>query len=246
MMVVVIQILELLLSAEQGVKSFAVSFGQTGSIDQDIAIAKALRVVAKKFLSLFDFNDIQIKVVYHQWMGAFPIQRIESEALISIGALIASMVNVDKIVTKTYHEAHGVPSIEANTEGIRLVKYIFEHFKSVGNFKSERSIIEEELIISESEYLLNSIFESKASTIWECIFQSVIQGKIDIPFSPHSENSNKLLTIRDKYHAIRIVNPGNVPITQTNLKIEKDLLGQNKKEESLFYKKLLDDIILMV
>ncbi|MBL6970297.1 MAG: methylaspartate mutase, partial [Campylobacterales bacterium] len=45
---IVIQICEMLLSLEEGVKSFSVSFSQTGSLNQDVVTAKVIRAMAQK------------------------------------------------------------------------------------------------------------------------------------------------------------------------------------------------------
>ena len=60
--VVAIEILEALLAAEQGVASFAVSFGQTGSLMQDIATASVLRKLARFYLAEMGFGSSR-----HTW-----------------------------------------------------------------------------------------------------------------------------------------------------------------------------------
>ncbi|NOZ90423.1 MAG: methylaspartate mutase, partial [Epsilonproteobacteria bacterium] len=70
--VIVIQLLEMLLSLEEGVKSFSVSFSQTGSISQDIVSANVIKKLARKYADMFGYSDAKIHLVYHQWMGAFP------------------------------------------------------------------------------------------------------------------------------------------------------------------------------
>jgi methylaspartate mutase epsilon subunit len=246
MMVIVIQVLELLSAAEQGVNSFAVSFGQTGSIDQDIATARALRNVATNCLKTFGFDHVQLRLVYHQWMGAFPTEKVEAEGLISVAAIVAAMTKADKIVTKTYQEAIGVPTPQANADGIRLVRYIFEHFTPLGDFQSSRSVIEEQLISSQAMHLLDIIFNMPENNLWESIHHAVSKGIIDIPFAPHSDNNGQLITIRDKYRAIRILKTGNVPFKKEDIELENELLGTLENNSSPLYRKLLDDIILML
>ncbi|MBK8689398.1 MAG: hypothetical protein IPN24_13530 [Betaproteobacteria bacterium] len=72
---VAVEVIESLLAAEQGVKSFAVSFGQTGSLIQDLATATVLRTLSRHYLDQCGFGDVKIHLVYHQWMGQFPQQR---------------------------------------------------------------------------------------------------------------------------------------------------------------------------
>ncbi|MDP1535139.1 MAG: hypothetical protein Q8L92_16310, partial [Rubrivivax sp.] len=104
-----IEIIEALLAAEQGVLSFAVSFGQTGSFIQDVATARVLRKLAREYVDEFGFGAMQLRLVYHQWMGQFPMQRERAAALIAGSALVAGVIGADKIVVKTVDEALGVP-----------------------------------------------------------------------------------------------------------------------------------------
>ncbi|MEA3497831.1 MAG: methylaspartate mutase, partial [Campylobacterota bacterium] len=94
---IVIQIAEMLLSLEEGVKSFSVSFAQTGSLNQDLVTSKVLRKLAQKYAEQIGCGDATINLVYHQWMGAFPRDKFKSDSLIDMGAMIAGMVGADKI-----------------------------------------------------------------------------------------------------------------------------------------------------
>ena len=51
---IVIQLLEMLLSLEEGVKSFSVSFAQQGSMNQDIVTGAVLRKLAKHYAAEID------------------------------------------------------------------------------------------------------------------------------------------------------------------------------------------------
>ena len=104
---IAIEIIEALLAAEQGVKSFAVSFGQTGSFIQDVATARVLRKLAREYLDEHGFGDVRDYLVYHQWMGQFPMQREKAAALIAGSALVAGIVRADKVVVKTSGRSAG-------------------------------------------------------------------------------------------------------------------------------------------
>ncbi len=73
---IVIQLLEMLLSLEEGVKSFSVSFSQTGSMNQDIVMGAVIKKMAKYYAEQINCGDADIHLVYHQWMGAFPMNKI--------------------------------------------------------------------------------------------------------------------------------------------------------------------------
>lgn len=242
-MVVAIEVLELLLAAEQGVKSFAVSFAQTGSLTQDLATAKALRAVASHQLSKFGIRNTVTRMVLHQWMGAFPQERIRADALIVQGAIIASLSNVDKVVVKTRTEALGIPDPQSNSDAVIMTRYAMEICQ--GSLHLTNSTVEEEYeaIESAANYLIDAVINIDNGPLWNCIARAVRRGFIDIPFSPHQENCDKLWALRDNNRNIRVADIGLVPVPISFLEREKKLLARRIFDHSL--DGMIDDVLLM-
>jgi methylaspartate mutase epsilon subunit len=225
-MTIVVQILEMLLSLEEGVKSFSVSFSQSGSITQDIVLSNVLKKASSKFAHSFGFKGVSISLVYHQWMGAFPYNKKNSVALINTSSMIGLMIGADKIITKTQDEAFGIPTKESNSESVHQAKYIVDTLVGIPSISN----IEEELILEEEvNEIMDAVLNDKASTLWRKVFNSIKKGYIDIPFSPHVINNNKLVTLRDKNNNIRIYNKGNLPISAKLEKFEKKQLNKDSK-----------------
>jgi methylaspartate mutase epsilon subunit len=242
---VAIEILEALLAAEQGVTSFAVSFGQTGSIIQDIATAKVLRELTSRYLTDFGFDSVQIYLVYHQWMGQFPSKREKAAALIAGSSVIASMIGADKIVVKTVDEALGVPRVEVNAEAVATVRYVLRTFSCPEPMMSPLVAREAALIESETKRILESVFALPGDVFWESVFRAFRLGYLDVPFSPHADNANKLIAMRDTNGSIRILERGNVPISDVDARHERELLASRDSSDQT-YRRLLADITVMV
>jgi methylaspartate mutase epsilon subunit len=243
---VAIQIIEALLAAEQGVVSFAVSFGQTGSLIQDLATAKVLRQLTRHYLKEFGFEAVATYLVYHQWMGQFPPQRERAAALIAGSGVISSMISADKVVVKTIDEALGVPRVEINAEAVESVKYVLRTFRCGEPLTS--ALVEEEaaLIESEARGILQAIFDLSGDMFWESVFRAFQIGYLDVPFSPHSDNANRLISIRDANGSIRISDRGNVPISDRDARLEQQLLASRVRSSDKTYRQLLADINVMV
>jgi len=241
-MVVVVQILELLLAAEQGVHSFSVSFSQSGSFEQDLATAKALRVTAAHYLNKMKYSA-NVYLVFHQWMGAFPAERSYADALIVNGATIASLCGADKVVIKTRNEALGIPDIDCNIDAMKMTRYAMELCS--GNFNLHNPFIEEEFeaICLAANYVIDKILDSD-DHLWEKISQAVSSGIIDIPFSPHQDNKNKIWTMRDERKGIRVAEQGLIPLPKDFLRREHLLLGTRLNDKSL--NKSLSEILIMI
>lgn len=244
--VIAIEIIEALLAAEQGVISFAVSFGQTGSLVQDIATASVLRKLTRYYLDELGFGTVQTYLVYHQWMGQFPSDRERAAALIACSGLISSIIAADKIVVKTVDEALGVPRAEINAEACDMVGYVLRTFRSAESMTSP--IIEREaaLIESETRSILDAIFGIRGDAFWESVFRAFHLGYLDVPFAPHGDNANKLLSVRDGNGSIRIAAAANVPISDEDAYLESELLQTREDRGDKTYRQMLSDIRVMV
>ncbi|MFT4729426.1 MAG: methylaspartate mutase epsilon subunit [Granulosicoccus sp.] len=227
---IVIQLLEMLLSLEEGVKSFSVSFAQQGSMIQDIVTGTVTRKLADYYAAQIGCEDASIHLVYHQWMGAFPTNRNSADQLINMSTVIASMVGADKIITKTREEAVGIPTKEANAQTVANTQYTLNILGGLPAIVDEQ---EEEILTAEVHAIMEAVFNDPADTLWRKVFNSIKNGIIDVPFSPHIINHNKMITIRDPQKNIRIIERGNVPIPDRCLAYEKSCCDLNKDTTSI-------------
>ena len=227
---IVIQLLEMLLSLEEGVKSFSVSFSQTGSMNQDIVTGAVIRKMADYYAKEIDCEDADIHLVYHQWMGAFPQNKDFAEQLINMSTVIASMVGADTIITKTREEASGIPTKEANAKTVANTQYTLGILNGLPNIVDEE---EEENLTNEVKDIMSAVFNDSADTLWRKVFNCIKNGIIDVPFSPHIINQNEMITVRDKYKNIRIIKRGNVPISDKCYEYEKSKCDLTKDTTSI-------------
>ena len=227
---IVIQLLEMLLSLEEGVKSFSVSFSQQGSMIQDIVTGKVTRQLANFYAAQIGCEDACIHLVYHQWMGAFPTNRDSADQLINMSTVIASMVGADKIITKTREEAVGIPTKEANAQTVANTQYTLRILGGLPAIVDEQ---EEEILTAEVHAIMEAVFNDPADTLWRKVFNSIKNGIIDVPFSPHIINHNKMITIRDAQKNIRIIERGNVPIPDRCYAFEKSCCDLDKDTTSI-------------
>ncbi|MFK8077582.1 MAG: hypothetical protein AB8B84_13430 [Granulosicoccus sp.] len=227
---IVIQLLEMLLSLEEGVKSFSVSFSQQGSMIQDIVTGKVTRQLADYYAAQIGCEDASIHLVYHQWMGAFPMNRDSADQLINMSTVIASMVGADKIITKTREEAVGIPTKEANAQTVANTQYTLNILGGLPAITDEQ---EEEILTAEVHAIMEAVFNDPADTLWRKVFNSIKNGIIDVPFSPHIINHNKMITIRDAQKNIRIIERGSVPIPDRCYEYERSCCDLNKDTTSI-------------
>ncbi len=239
--VIVIQIIEMLLSLEEGVKSFSVSFAQTGSMLQDIVTSNVLKKLARHYADTLGYDDATINLVYHQWMGAFPYNKNYSDSLINTSTVIAAMVGADKIITKTRDEAFGIPTKEANAQAVANVRYTLNMLKGIPAISDEAEEANLELQVRE---MLEAVFNDNADTLWRKVFNAIKRGHIEIPFSPHLINNNKVITVRDDAGNIRFYDRGNLPLSDKSFQFDRDKIRLSENESVV--EKIIHDIGVML
>ena len=244
--IVIVQILELLLSAQKGVQAFMLTFAQTGSIVQDFVISNVLRTLSSFFLSKLNLKLKYLKIGYHHWMGPFPNEFDKSSSLIIQGSINAALINADKVIIKTKHESHSIPTIEANCEAVSNVKYILDRFSLTNILWNDQINIESKNLYNQAKYVLNMILNNRDKISIIEVSDAVNKGWIDVPFSPHPQNFNKTRTFRDINGLVRIKDFGNIPLNDKLLKEEEKIikLFSNKKLSSTH--NLINDINYMV
>lgn len=153
-------------------------------------------------------------------MGVFPKDRIKAETLILQGGLTARLGGATKVITKTYHEAHGIPDPEVNAEGIRMTRMAFrDRFSSL---TVDYSIVEEELawIIRETTELVEPVLSD--GHLIPSIVKSFEVGSLDIPFPANPIAKGMVIPVRDQFGAVRIADHG-------QLTFSKDVIDRNRR-----------------
>jgi methylaspartate mutase epsilon subunit len=238
---IVIQLLEMLLSLEEGVKSFSVSFAQSGSVNQDAVMANVIRRMADFYAKKIGVEDATINLVYHQWMGAFPRNKEFSDSLINTSSFISALVRADKIIIKTRDEAFGIPTMKCNAQSVANTKYTFQMLRGLPLITDEE---EEANLEEEIHSIMEAVFNDSADTLWRKTFNSIKNGIIDVPFSPHVINHNAVVTIREENSNIRIIERGSMPISDKCFAYEKSKVKLSEDKTSVI-NKIIEDIGVM-
>ena len=236
-------IIEALLAAEQGVKNITVGYGQCGNLVQDIAAIRSLQTLTDEYLQKYGYGDVEVTTVLHQWMGGFPADEAKSFGVISSGSLIAALAKATKVIVKTPHEAVGIPTMEANAEGLRCTKQVV-NMMADQTFQDSRLALEEEIICQETRCIVDKCFELGMGDIAVGVCRGVEAGVLDVPFAPCRANAGLMLPCRDNDGAVRILNMGNLPFTQDlkdfhTAKIEERAKFENRKAS---FQMVIDDV----
>ncbi len=239
-----VAIVEALLAAEQGVKNVTVGYGQCGNVIQDVAAIRALEEQTREYLDQAGFNDVFVTTVFHQWMGGFPEDESRAFGLISLGAMTAALSGATKVIVKTPHEAIGVPTKEANAQGIKDTKMVLNLLEGQRLPSSVELKTEIELIKAEVKCIVDGVYAAGMGDLAKGTVKAFEMGVMDIPFAPSKFNQGKMMPARDNSGAIRYLMFGNIPFTREIKDINNRKLSERAKSENreVGFQMTVDDI----
>jgi methylaspartate mutase epsilon subunit len=204
-----VAMLEAMLAHESGVKCLSIAVCQTGHTVQDIAMLRAIPLLGARYLSAAADN---VFPVLHQFMGAFPMQRQDADALILRGAMVAKAGGAVKTINKTYQEAYGVPTLEANVSGILLSKAANSWILDLIDVSQERVQQELDGLLQEVDALLAPVLER--GDLLSAICAAFAAGRLDVPFSASRYALAQVVPMRARDGAIRIFDFGRLPLPE--------------------------------
>lgn len=239
-----VAVVESLLAATQGVKDLTVGYGQCGNLIQDVAAIRSLEYVTRKYLDKFGFSDVRVTTVFHQWMGGFPQDEAKSFAVISWGAAAAVLAKATKVIVKTPHEAMGVPTKEANAAGLKATKQLTSMLKDQSFIDIPAVIMESDIIMREMECILDKIEELGKGDYALGTIAAFQAGVLDVPFAPSRYNAGKVMPARDNLGAVRLLDAGNIPLTQDLKDFHKQKLQERADFEKrpINFQMVVDDV----
>ncbi len=239
-----VAVIEALLAAEQGVRSITVGYGQCGNLIQDVAAIRSLETLTKEYLHRFGHDECKVTTVLHQWMGGFPQDEAKAFAVISWGSAVAALSKATKVIVKTPHEALGVPTKEANAQGLRATKQMISMLADQQLVDDETLRAEIEVIREETRCIVDKALELGEGDIAVGAVRAFQAGVIDVPFAPSRMNANKILPARDNDGAIRLLDTANLPFTQALKNFHKEKIAARAAVENraVSFQMVIDDI----
>ncbi|WP_319371038.1 methylaspartate mutase subunit E [uncultured Ilyobacter sp.] len=239
-----VQILECLLAAEQGVKNITLGYGQCGNLVQDVAAIRSLQSQAEEYCAAMGYENMVITTVFHQWMGGFPEDEAKAFGVISNASVSAALAGATKVIVKTPHEAIGIPTKEANAEGIKATKMVLNLLEGQKLPQSEALDAEMALIKREVKAILDKVSELGNGDLAVGTVKAFEQGVMDIPFAPSIFNAGKILPARDNQGRIRYLEVGNIPFSQDIIDFNRKALEERAASEGreVGFQMTIDDI----
>ena len=144
---------------------------------------------------------------------------------------------------KSPHEAIGIPTMEANAQGLRCTKQVV-NMMADQVFQNDNLEREKDIIREETRCIVDKCFELGNGDIAVGVCRGVEAGVLDVPFAPCRANACLMLPCRDNEGAVRILNMGNLPFTQDLKDFHAAKIAERAKAErrDASFQMVIDDV----
>ncbi len=224
--------LETLLAAGQGVRHYSVGLPQNLDIVQDVAALRVYEEVCQHYLREAGVGDMFISVATHQWMQAFPPHEVEAFSVIVMGAIIAVLGGATQVITKTCHEAVGIPTMEANAAGVRATRKAIDMMHKRRLPLDDEVKVEMEMIRKEAVAIVDKALELGDGDVAVGVVRGFEAGTIDIPWAPNIYTRGDVIPVRDGKGAIRYLRTGNLPFSKEILEYNESKIREREENIS--------------
>lgn len=240
----VVVTIEAILAAEQGVRHVGLGYGQEGCLVQDVAALRVYPEIARHYLDKLGYEHVRVGTVMNQWMGAFPPDEAAAMGVIAWGAVTAAFGRATEVITKSPHEAEGIPTLEANAAGIRCTRQLLNMLRHQEFPDSELLAEEMEIIRREATSTLDRILDFGDGDVAAGVVRAIDAGVLEIPFSPSRFNQSHVLPVRDATGAVRILDFGNLPFPEDVKDFHRSrILRRGARErKSADYRMVIEDV----
>ena len=230
---IIVCVLDCLLAAEQGVRNYGLELGQTLHLIQDAAAIQACGELCQEYLDKRGFDDVFTPVTSLHWMGAWPQDEAQCAALVAYGGTLAAIGGAVSVTTKSTHEAFGIPTPQANAEGLRMTRmaiYLARNIRLDGLREFED---EKELIRREVRAIVDKVLEMGDGDVAIGTVRALAAGVLDIPWSPNRFVKSRVMPARDADGYLRILDAADMQFPHDVLEIHTAKLKRRAQREGV-------------
>jgi methylaspartate mutase epsilon subunit len=226
-------VIDALLAAAQGVKSYGLEMGQTLHLIQDAAAIHACKELAQEYLNGAGYDDVSTPIISLHWMGAWPQDEAQCAALVAYGGTLAAIGGAASVTTKSAHEAFGIPTPQANAEGLRTTRMAVYLARQIRLDDHPEFTVEVDLIKREVRSIMDKTLELGDGDIALGTVRACEAGVVDIPWSPNRYVKGRVMPARDADGYLRILDPGDMPFEKDVLELHAEKLGRRAAREGV-------------
>ena len=168
-------------------------------------------------------------------MSAWPQDDAQAAALISYGGTLAAISGAASVTTKSTHEAFGIPTPQANAEGLRMTRmaiYLARNIRLDGLAAYEQ---EKALIGREVRAIVDKVLEMGNGDVAVGAVRAFEAGVLDVPWSPNRHCRSRVLPARDVDGYLRILDPGLMPFPRDIMELHAERLRKRAERDKIAF-----------
>jgi methylaspartate mutase epsilon subunit len=238
-------VLEVLIAAAQGARSFSLDARFMGSMVQDVAAVRAIREVAEAWAKRFGYEDAVITIDRKNWSGRYPEDVARAYGLICYNAVSGMLAGCNEFIANSVQEGVGIPLKEANADTLRAIRQVIGLMRGQGA-RLDPPGVEHEigLMKQEMDAILEAVLDAGDGDPALGTVRAFESGLLDIPFAATRQCRGEVMVARDAEGAVRYLDPGRIPVPQAVLAHHRECLARREKLRGgkIDYNAIVDDI----
>ena len=228
---VTVSLLEVLLSACQGVKWIDLSLGIGMNLVQDVAAIQVLKKLAREYLDEMGYADVKIFSWTYFFLGDWPLERGQMSGQLAWNAAVSALAGCNGMFIKSPDEATTTPTAEGFREGLHICNQVVrlvagQRLPESDELKLERSMIEMEV-----RALMKSVLELGEGDLAMGGARAILSGTLDTMFSPYKYLKSKVKVVRDRNGALRYLDHGLMPLPQDVVEYHRQRISERENSE---------------
>ncbi len=219
-----------------------------GDLIQDVAVCRAIPEIAQEYFQKSGYTNVVVNTEACQWSGAFPEDEGRALAINAWQTAAATWGKAPIVVVKSSVESWRIANAKGNAMGVSAAVQTRE-LASRSPFPYEGTkemALETEMFKKEVRCLVDRILELDGD-VAVAILKACEAGIFDAPFLPTKHLKGRVQAARDARGAVRIMDPGDLPLTREILDFHREKLAERASgRKALSYRDVLDDISYFV
>ena len=224
----ILSVLQVLLSAEQGVKFFDPQVSNCMNIVQDVAANRALLKLVREYLDKYGYHDVTLVNRGYPFQGAWPRDIFQMAAVASMCVTIAVLQGVDVMRLRSLDESVSTPTKDGNKLSVKIARQVIGSLKGQQMPESNELLLEQEMIEKEVRATVEKVIEIGDGDVAKGMVRAVEHGILDCNFSPWIHYKGKVLLVRDNEGALRYHEHGNIPLPKEVAAYHREKIRQRE------------------
>jgi methylaspartate mutase epsilon subunit len=239
-------VLESLIAAAQGARSFSLDARLMGNLVQDVAGVRAIREIAEEYVCRrFGYGDAIITIDRKSWSGRYPEDMAQAYGIVCYNAVSGMLAGANEFIANSVQEGVGIPVKESNADTLKAIRQIVGMMSGQSaSLQSEPVEHEVQLMKLEMRAILDAVLDAGQGDPARATELGFRHGLIDIPFAASRHCRNQVMVARDGEGAVRYLDAGGIPVPAEVIAHHKACLEKREhaRKRKIDYQTIIDDI----